>query len=145
MDLERLFTVANNFALVGWALLAFAPRWRVTRKVVLSGAFSLVLAAAYTALLAKYFGSFGGSIGSLADVARMFSQPPVALVAWVHYLAFDLFIGAWEVRDAQRVGVPHLLVLPCLALTLLFGPVGLLLYYALRLLAAPRARTLQTG
>lgn len=54
------------------------------------------------------------------------------LAGWVHYLAFDLFIGSWEVRDAQRHGLSHLLVVPCLALTFLFGPVGLLLYLGLR-------------
>ena len=47
-------------------------------------------------------------------------------------LAFDLFIGAWEVRDAQKHQVPHLAFVPCLLLTFLFGPVGLLLYFILR-------------
>jgi hypothetical protein len=50
----------------------------------------------------------------------------------VHYLAFDLFIGAWEVRDSQRMKIPHLLVVPCLLLTFVFGPVGLLMYLTLR-------------
>ena len=54
------------------------------------------------------------------------------LAGWTHYLAFDLFIGGWEVRDAQRRGIPHLLVVPALVLTFLFGPAGLLLYLAIR-------------
>jgi hypothetical protein len=56
----------------------------------------------------------------------------LAMAGWLHYLAFDLFIGAWEVRDAQRHGIPHLLVIPCLLLTFLLGPIGLLCYMAAR-------------
>ena len=55
------------------------------------------------------------------------------LAGWLHYLAFDLFVGSWEVRDSRRVGVHHLLVIPCLFLTLMMGPVGLLAYLVLRL------------
>jgi hypothetical protein len=50
----------------------------------------------------------------------------------VHYLAFDLFVGSWEVRDAQRLGLPHGMVIPCLVLTFLFGPIGLGLFLLLR-------------
>jgi ABA4-like protein len=57
---------------------------------------------------------------------------PALLAGWTHYLAFDLFIGGWEVRDAQARGIPHLLVVPALVLTFLFGPAGLLLYLAIR-------------
>ena len=62
---------------------------------------------------------------------RLFGDEALLLAGWVHYLAFDLFVGSWEVRDAQRLGIPHLLVVPCLVLTFLFGPVGLLLYLGL--------------
>jgi hypothetical protein len=71
---------------------------------------------------------------------RLFTQPGIALAGWIHYLAFDLFVGAWEVRDASRHGVPHRVVVPCLVLTFLLGPSGLLAYLALR---GVRARTLR--
>jgi Mn2+/Fe2+ NRAMP family transporter len=61
-----------------------------------------------------------------------FTSPVAATAGWIHYLVFDLFVGAWQVRDAQRRGITHLAVIPCLVLTLLAGPVGLLLYLALR-------------
>ena len=54
------------------------------------------------------------------------------LAGWVQYLAFDLFIGAWQVRDARTQGISHLLVIPCLLLTFLFGPAGLL-HFLIRL------------
>jgi hypothetical protein len=61
----------------------------------------------------------------------LFTDRWLVLAGWVHYLAFDLFIGSWQVRDARRNHVPFLLVLPCLVLTFLFGPIGLLLYLIL--------------
>jgi len=132
MSLETIFSAANGLALLGWLLLVFAPRWRFTDRLVLSGAFSLLLAALYLGLLIVYFGDSEGGFGSLAEVVKMFSQPPMVLLGWVHYLAFDLFIGAWELRDARTRGVPHLALLPCLGLTFMLGPVGLLLYFVLR-------------
>ena len=132
MSLETIFSAANGFALLGWLLLALAPRWRFTQRVVLSGAASLLLAALYLGLLIVYFGDSEGGFGSLAAVGKMLSQPPMVLLGWVHYLAFDLFIGAWELRDARARGVPHLALLPCLGLTFMLGPVGLLLYFVLR-------------
>ena len=76
-------------------------------------------------------GSSGG-FSSLPDVAALFGNPWLLLAGWTHYLAFDLLVGSWEVRDARDRGVPHRLVLPCLALTFLFGPAGWLLYRSLR-------------
>ena len=132
---DLLFSFVNPVALLGWALLVLAPRWRGTRAVVLSGALPLLLAAAYAGLItAHYRGPHGGEggFGSLAEVAALFRDPWALLAGWVHYLCFDLWTGAWETRDAQRRGVPHLLLVPCLALTFLFGPVGLLLYFGVR-------------
>ena len=130
-----LFSLANPLALLGWALLVLAPRWRFTKLLVLSGALPLLLAVAYAALIAThYLGGHGaeGGFGSLAQVAALFQDPWALLAGWVHYLCFDLFTGAWEARDARRRGVPHGWLVPCLGLTFLFGPVGLLLYFGVR-------------
>ncbi len=62
----------------------------------------------------------------------LFSNRWVLLAGWIHYLCFDLFIGSWQVRDAAANNISHWLVIPCLFLTFMFGPVGLLLYFALR-------------
>jgi hypothetical protein len=132
---DFLFSLANPLALVAWALLVLAPRWRVTKALVLSGAWSLGLAVVYAVLIGShYLGAHGGegSFGSLAGVAALFRNPWALLAGWVHYLCFDLFTGAWEVRDAQRQGVPHWALVPALLLTFLFGPVGLLVYFGVR-------------
>ena len=105
------------------------------RAVVLSGALPLLLAATYAGLIAThYLGPHGGEggFGSLDDVAALFRDRWALLAGWVHYLCFDMWTGAWELRDAQRRGMPHGLLVPCLLLTFMFGPVGLLLYFGVR-------------
>jgi len=133
MSPEALFTVCNAAVLPAWLLLAVAPRWKWTARLVGSGLWSLLLGLVYLGLLATRFAGSEGGFGSLAQVARLFQDPYLLLAGWVHYLAFDLFVGAWEVHDAQRHALPHLLVLPCLFLTFLFGPIGLIAYVVLRL------------
>ncbi len=132
---DFLFSLANPLALFAWALLVLAPRWRVTRRLVLSGAWSLGLAVAYATLIGThYLGAHGseGGFNSLAQVATLFRDPWALLAGWMHYLCFDLFTGAWEARDAQRRGVPHWALVPALLLTFLLGPVGLLVYFGVR-------------
>ena len=136
MKAEQIFSMANMIALIAWALLIVAPRWIVTRKIVLSGAVSLLLSAAYLVLIVAFFGSSEGGFGSLAGVMRLFTNEWVVLEGWIHYLAFDLFIGAWETKDAQAKNISHWLVVPCLILTFTLGPIGFLLYGVLRLFAA---------
>lgn len=132
---DSLFQLANLLALLAWLLLLVAPRWRVTRRLVLDGAWPLGLAGGYTILIiSHYLGaqSGAGGFGSLAAVATLFRDPWALLAGWVHYLSFDLWVGAWAVRDARRRGLPHLLLVPCLLLTFLFGPAGLLAYSLIR-------------
>jgi len=132
MSLEEFFRLANLSALAGWVLLVFSPllgRWAVR----LAGyAIPLVLSALYAGFVLAFWSRSDGSFGSLAEVMRLLSKPEIALAGWIHYLAFDLFIGGWQVRNAQSVRIPHPLVLPCLALTFLFGPAGLLAFLTLR-------------
>ncbi|CAL5218620.1 g320 [Coccomyxa viridis] len=67
-------------------------------------------------------------------VQRSLATKEVVLPAWVHYVAFDLFTAKWQVQDAAANHVPHLLVIPCLFMTLLLGPAGLLCYFIVRTL-----------
>jgi hypothetical protein len=120
--------------LPGWLLLVFVPRWKWTARLIAGVLIPLLLALLYLYLVVAHFGQADGGFGSLAAVSQLFRNPYALLAGWVHYLAFDLFIGSWEVRDARRLGIHHLLVVPCLVLTFLFGPIGLLLYFALRLI-----------
>jgi Domain of unknown function (DUF4281) len=133
-----VFTACNQLAVVGWLLLVFAPR-RGWATLTAGTVLPLLFAAAYLTLLALHHNDVnGGGFSTLAAVATLFSNPWLLLAGWLHYLAFDLFVGAWEVRDASTRGVPHVLVVPCLLLTFLLGPIGLLAYRAVRLIATAR-------
>jgi uncharacterized membrane protein (GlpM family) len=126
-------------ALLSWIVLAIAPRWKWTRKIILSGVIPLLLSVAYLVLIVLFFGSAEGGFGSLADVMKLFTNQWAVLAGWIHYLAFDLFVGSWEVKDAQENGISHWFVLPCLFLTFMLGPIGFLLYNIIRQFAAKGA------
>lgn len=134
MEFEQVFTAASQLAMLGWLLLILLPRWRWTTIFVTSWLIPAILAVAYLVLIVLYFRSApeNASFGSLAGVQAFFTLDGLLLAGWLHYLCFDLFIGSWEVRDARRLGIHHLLVIPCLVLTFMFGPVGLLAYLLLR-------------
>jgi hypothetical protein len=131
MDVEQIFSMASLLAMIGWLLLVFLGRKPITQLV--SGvAIPLLLSVGYLLLIALHLRGAQGGFGSLADVAALFQKPELLLAGWIHYLAFDLFIGAWETRDAQRNSLPHLVVIPCLVMTFMLGPIGLLFYFAIR-------------
>jgi hypothetical protein len=140
MSDEQIFTIANTSVLPAWLGLAFAPRSRFTALLVHTGATYALLAVLYAWLL---FGDSPGPEGahffSLDGVSRIFTTPRTITACWIHYLIFDLFVGAWEARDCERLGLRHLAVLPSLALTLMFGPVGLLSWLVIRYAARRRA------
>ncbi len=132
MTLEQLFSLAGTVVLPVWLLLIFAPRWRWTQRLA-TFAVPLLLGALYIGLLAHAKTPAGAGFRTLAQVAALFSAPEALLAGWVHYLVFDLFTGAWEARDAARLGISRWAVAPCLVLTFLLGPVGLGAYLLLRL------------
>ena len=86
------------------------------------------MSVVYAVLIASTLPSDGG-FSSIAAVRTLFANDWALLAGWTHYLAFDLLIGGWEVRDAQSRGISHLLVVPALILTFLVGPAGFLLVY----------------
>lgn len=130
--LDRLFGLAGNLVTPVWLLLIFAPKWRWTQRLA-TFVVPLLLATLYGFLLLHGNPMKGGGFSTLAQISRLFALPQVLLAGWVHYLAFDLFTGSWEARDAVRLGISRWLVAPCLVLTFLFGPVGLAFYLLLRL------------
>ena len=132
MTPDALFSILNMLAVVAWIPLITLPRQRWVAELVTSALVPALFAATYLTILATNWGSSDGGFSSLSGVARLFANPWLLLAGWVHYLAFDLLIGSWEVRDARAHGIPHLLVVPCLVLTFLVGPVGWLLYMGIR-------------
>ena len=140
MTLDQIFNAASLIAIIGWACLALAPVARIplvrTARIV-----SGVLALAYLVqLFATSQPVEGGSFTSLAGIVALFTMPGNVMLGWTHFLAFDLFVGAWEVEDAGAIGLTHWVVLVTLLLTFLLGPVGLLTYALIRTIHLWRTR-----
>jgi hypothetical protein len=139
MSAELVFSIANLFALGGWLLLALAV-WRGStwlRDELVGRFWPLGLSAFYLALIVLFFGKADGGFDSLANVQKLFAAPWVALAGWVHYLAFDLFMGAWIAKAALQQGLSRLWLIGLLPLTFLFGPIGYVAYQILNLLTRP--------
>ena len=130
--MDQLFLVCNVFAMIGWALLLAAPRWRWTERLVLSGVWSVALAVAYTALVASALPSADGNFSSIAGVRQLFGNDTLLTAGWAHYLAFDLMVGSIEVRVANRDNISHFIMIPILIMTLLLGPIGLLAFFIVK-------------
>lgn len=139
---EMIFTVTNSGVLLFWLLLAFGPRTVVTRKIIFFAGVSL-LAATYAVLIVLLLGGFaddGGGGGSpdfttLAGVQALFAAQGGATIGWIHYLAFDLFVGMWIASNADRHGFSRIVQVPFLFFTLMTGPLGLTLYVLVRKLS----------
>lgn len=131
-----LFNLAG-IAIVGWALMIFLPGWSVTRRIADWIAFPVYLAVLYVVGVLPLVVAAGpgiiGDFGSVGGVLGLLADPDVALIVWIHILVFDHLVGVFIYRDNMRERVVPLPVQSVvLFLTLMFGPAGFLLYYALR-------------
>jgi hypothetical protein len=134
MNAAQIFSVANTFVLPGWLLLLFAPRWQWTDRII-TGIIVTGLAICYVYCIGKSFAPADiQSFSTLAGVMKLFTNETAVLAGWVHYLAFDLMLGLFEVKNAQKHSINHGLVVPCLLCTFMFGPIGLLLFFLLRMI-----------
>ena len=131
MPLETVFSFSTFIAMSGWILLVAVPvdpRAKLLTGIIIP----LTLSVIYLVFIFLHFADAPGGFGSLAEVRTLFGKDELLLAGWVHYLAFDLFIGAWESRDSQRLQIPRLVMIPCYVMTFMLGPIGLLFYFAIR-------------
>lgn len=134
MAIETIFSLCSGVAILGWLGLVFLPKSTVTRELLPSVIIPVLLGVTYAYLIFTSRGDAPaeGGFGTLGEVKALFSVDALLLAGWIHYLAFDLFIGGWILRDSQSHDMRHLLVVPCLFFTLMAGPFGLLLYLLLK-------------
>lgn len=143
MDFELVFSSVGLLSMLGWATLLFSPlipRWsdRIAGLIV-----PMVLAATYVVFLLFFPAQNGGGFSSFADVSQLFTNPEAVMSGWVHFLAFDLFVGAWICRTGRQENIKFWMVLPCLPVTFLFGPAGFLMFSIVRAINLPRRATTQ--
>ncbi|KQW30948.1 hypothetical protein ASE36_01230 [Rhizobium sp. Root274] len=132
MDFAQVFSVVSSAAMLGWLVLILAPRRPFVIQALrlgLVGALSLT----YAVLIFVYFFRVdGGGFGSIAEVRTLFLNDGVLVAGWIHYLAFDLFVGCWIASEADRLGWNRVVQAPVLVVTFMFGPIGLLLFFIMR-------------
>ena len=130
MDADLIFKICNTAALTSWVLLVAAPRWKLVPQIMRWGVITL-MAVLYSVLIAVYFFRVeGGGFSTLAAVQALFTSREVALAGWVHYLAFDLFVGLWIAEKSDSLGIARIVQAPVLVTTFMFGPLGFLMFQA---------------
>ena len=140
MTAATVFSLANMLALLGWLILAAGVILRrpVLRDRVAGLIVPGVLSAGYTLIIIFAMPGADGGFGSLEGVASLFASPWLLLAGWAHYLAFDLFVGAWIARRTEAVGLPRGILIPLLPLTFLLGPAGFLAFLIVTLASGRR-------
>jgi len=132
-----LFKLAG-FATPAWAVLIFLPTWRGTRWLARSAIVPALLCVLYViGIVAQISASglgFVRDFGSAEGVAHLLSNPDIAIVAWIHFLAFDQLVGLFLYRaNMHHRYVPLVVQSVILFFTFMLGPVGFLTYYICRL------------
>jgi hypothetical protein len=135
---ETLFSASSTLALLAWVVLILAPRRPIVIAALRFGVIG-ILAILYAVLAFVHLYTVdGGGFGSIAQVRALFASDGMLVAGWVHYLAFDLFVGTWIAQRLDQFQVSRLIQAPILVATFLFGPVGLLIAFGLE--AALRAQ-----
>ncbi len=132
--METLFKLSGLTTLPFWGLMIFLPRWGVTRKLMSTPLVCAAPALIYAALVLPRFVEVFGAVSSpeLPAIAALLGSPLGATAGWLHFLAFDLFVGRWIYLDGRERGISAWFIAPTLFLTLMLGPCGFLLYLILR-------------
>lgn len=131
---ETIFSLSNVLVMPFWFLMIFLPFWRWTERIMGSLWTVVPAALAYVLLVLPGIPTFLGDLAnpSLPVIAALLGSPQGATIGWIHFLAFDLFVGRWAYLDSRERGIHPLLVSPTLFFTLMFGPLGLVLYLIVR-------------
>ena len=146
MDLltyEKIYLIVNWGILPFWLLLIIIPNHALTNFLVQSIVAPIILALAYGYVAYNIFVSgnildgFELYIG-LDGLYSMFSNEAFLLIFWLHFLSISLFLGAWIARDSLKYTVPKFLTIIALVLTYFTGPIGLVIYWFIRIFFSKR-------
>jgi hypothetical protein len=137
MSPDSIFQTCSTIAMAGWlVLLIISPFWSSFDKFLI-GIIITLFAIVYAWLIFQVFtpGDFE-KFSSLNGVMELFTDKTAVTAGWIHYLAIDLLTGIWIKKNAQKYNIHHLIVLPCLLVTFMLAPIGLLLYLLVRSIKA---------
>ena len=144
LTFETIYLWANFGVLPFWLMLIFIPNFKITRIFINSVILPLILAAAYVytiylmILLDESISNFFRLYLSLDNLYAIFSTESFLLVFWLHFLALNLFLGSWVSKDGAKYNMPRALMSLPLILIYFTGPVGLVLYWFIRIFYAKK-------
>ena len=140
---ENIYLVANYGVIPFWLLLIIFPNRGITNFFAQSIVAPLLLASGYVYLAYKLF--LDGNIFDVFELYNgidglyaMFANETLLLIFWLHFLAISLFAGAWVVRDSRKYFIPKIITIPSLILTYFSGPLGLVIYWFIRIFFAKK-------
>ena len=122
----------NLFALPGWIVLIFLPRRWPSLLQFPEMVVPLVLGFIYGGVMLALFGRVEGGFGSFVEIKALFQSDYMLAAGWIHYLAFDLFVGTWIAKRSDEIGLSRLIQAPILGLAFMFGPAGYALFVLTR-------------
>ena len=141
---ETLYMWINIGVLPFWFILIVFPQSHLSRIFVTSIFPFFILSGVYIFILYKSYligydfdGNFSLYLG-LSELSRLFEDHLYIMIFWTHFIAINLFIGGWIVKDSQKFSINKVLMAVPLILTYLIGPIGLFLYWIIRIFYAKR-------
>lgn len=135
MTPTQVFSIAGMITTPMWILMIFFPKWKVTNYLISFKIVPIILSFIYTIYIINAI-SIGGmpDFGNLDSVMKLFTEENAVLAGWVHYLAFDLIIGMWILNASKKLNIHQLIMAPCLFATFMFGPIGFLLFFIIKII-----------
>ena len=146
--MANIFSLSGLLVLPFWLLMIALPHWRWTRRLLGSPLVVAAPAILYALLVLPQIGTIFPAVANpaLPEIAALLGAPTGATIAWVHFLAFDLFVGRWVYLDSREGGISGWIMAPVLFLILMLGPAGFLLYLGVRVVRRARqANTWRTS
>lgn len=142
--IEILYMWINIGVLPFWFILIVFPQSHLSRIFVTSIFPFFILSGVYIFILYKSYligydfdGNFSLYLG-LSELSRLFEDHLYIMIFWTHFIAINLFIGGWIVKDSQKFSINKVLMAVPLIVTYLIGPLGLFLYWIIRIFYAKR-------
>ena len=142
--IEILYYWVNFGVLPFWLILIFFPQSNLCRYFVTSIFPILLLSGAYIFMLYKsYLSSYEFLTNfdlylSISNLSNLFSNETFLMLFWIHFVSINLFTGGWIVKDSQKFGINKITLFLPLLITYLIGPLGILVYWIVRIFYAKR-------
>ena len=139
---EMLYYWVNLGVLPFWIILIFFPQSHISKIFVTSIFPFFILSGTYIFILYKsYLNSYNFDSNfnlylGLDEISDLFADKSFLITFWIHFIAINLFTGGWIVKDSQKFQINKILLFFPLLITYLIGPIGLFLYWLIRIFHA---------